>query len=43
MLELTLLLAALLKTKLLMDLIKVYNNDDKKYSGKKYNVLDIKL
>ena len=39
----TSLLAALLETKLLTDLIKVYNDDDKKYSGKKYDVLDTKL
>jgi hypothetical protein len=30
-------------TKLLMDLFKLYNNDDNKYSGELYDILDIKL
>jgi hypothetical protein len=32
-----------LPTKLLTDLMKIYNNDDKKYGGEEYNILDIKL
>jgi hypothetical protein len=32
-----------LLTKLFTNLIKIYNNDDKKYRGEKYNILDIKL
>jgi hypothetical protein len=30
-------------TKLLTDLIKTYNDNDKKYSGELYDILDIKL
>ena len=30
-------------TKLLTDLMKVYNNNDKKYGGELYDILDIKL
>ncbi len=26
-----------------MDLIKIYSNNDRKYSGEEYNILDIKL
>jgi hypothetical protein len=29
--------------KLLTDLMKIYNNNDKKYGGEEYNILDIKL
>ena len=30
-------------SKLLADLIKIYTKGDKKYSGKEYNILDVKL
>ena len=30
-------------TKLLIDLIKIYSNDDKKYGGEEYDILDVKL
>ena len=30
-------------TKLLTDLMKIYNNNNKKYGGKLYDILDIKL
>jgi hypothetical protein len=30
-------------TKLLTDLMKIYNDDDKKYGGEEYDILDIKL
>jgi hypothetical protein len=29
--------------KLLTDLMKIYSNDDKKYGGEEYNILDVKL
>ena len=31
------------QSKLLADLMKIYNNDDKKYGGEEYDILDIKL
>jgi len=30
-------------TKLLIDLIKIYSNDNKKYGGEEYDILDVKL
>jgi len=31
------------QAKLLTDLMKIYNNDDKKYGGEEYDILDVKL
>ena len=32
-----------IQTKLLMDLINIYINNNKKYKGEEYNILDVKL